>query len=56
MFYFAEDNKIISGMENTITEPDEKKPMIFNTLPVVTGSRQGDNLLSPSSANIPKNI
>jgi len=24
MFYSAEDNKIISGIENTTTEPDEK--------------------------------
>ena len=36
MFCFADDNKIISGIENTITEQDRKKTRrIFNTLPVV---------------------
>jgi hypothetical protein len=35
MFCFAEDNKIISGMDNTITEQDWRKTRrIFNILPV----------------------
>ena len=31
MFCFAEDNKIMSGIENTITEPDWKKTHGFST-------------------------
>ena len=30
MFGFADDNKIISGIENTITEQDRKKPDGFS--------------------------
>jgi hypothetical protein len=66
---FAEDNKITSDIENTITELDWKK-RDFSTLLVVRGCRLGDNLLSPStlymfvlftrlfpsSANFSKNI
>ena len=37
---FVVDNKIISSIENTITEPDWKKTPIFNTFPVVRGCRQ----------------
>jgi len=47
MFCFAEDNKIISGIDNTITKLDLKP--IFNTLPIIRGCRPGDNLLSPST-------
>ena len=39
MFCFAEE--LISGIENTIMEPDRKKTWIFNTLPVVRGCRLG---------------
>ena len=49
MFCFAEDNKIISGMKNTITEQDWKKTRIFNAIAMVRGCRPGDNLLSPST-------
>jgi hypothetical protein len=49
MVCFAEDNKIMSRIDNTITEPDwKKKPRIFNTLPVAQGYRQDSNLLSSS--------
>jgi hypothetical protein len=48
MFCFADDNKIISGIENIIVEPDFKK-LIFNTLPFVRRYRPDDNLLSPST-------
>jgi hypothetical protein len=49
MVCFAEDNKIMSRIDNTITEPDWKKnTRIFNTLPVAQGYRQDSNLLSSS--------
>jgi len=35
--YFAEDNKIISGIENTITEPDWKKTPEFQHTSVCQG-------------------
>jgi hypothetical protein len=62
MFCFAEDNKIISGIENTIMEPDWKNtefqytsscqglsPSTLYMLWLLTG-------LSPSSTKFPKNI
>jgi len=45
MLYFLEDNKIISDIENTITESS----WIFNTLPVFRGCRPGDNRFSTSA-------
>ena len=48
MCCFAEDNKIISGIENTIAESDKTK-QIFNTLSVGCGCRPGNNLLTPST-------
>jgi len=45
VFCFAEDNKIISGIENTFTELDGKKKLIFNTLPVVWDFRSCYNQL-----------
>ena len=38
MFCFAEDNRIISCIDNTITVPDWRK-RIFNTLPIVDRSK-----------------
>jgi hypothetical protein len=46
MFCFVEDNKIISGIEKTITETDWK---MFNIVPIARGCRLGDNLLSSST-------
>ena len=50
MFCFAEDNTIIAGRENTITEAPEQIPH-FQTLslPAVRGCRPGDNPLFPST-------
>jgi hypothetical protein len=47
MFCFLEDNKIISAIENAITESDWKNKQIFNTLSVVRGCRTGGNFCWP---------
>ena len=61
MFCFAEDNEIISGIENTITEPDWKKTGL-STHFLLSGvaDRQQPTVflyiiyfLSPSLANFP---
>ena len=41
MIGFVEDNKIISGFDKTITEPEWK--IKFKVLPVIRGCRKGDN-------------
>jgi hypothetical protein len=60
MFGFADDNKIISGIENTITEQDRKKTDGFSThfrWSPSTLYRFGlFSKLSSSSANFPKHI
>ena len=43
MCCFAEDNQIISAMENKTTNRIEKKTRIFNKVPVVRDCRPGDN-------------
>jgi hypothetical protein len=43
---FAEDNKIISGIESTFTESDLKKT---DFQPIYGCRRPGDNLLFPSA-------
>jgi hypothetical protein len=41
MFSFAEDNKLISSIENTITEPDWKKTMHFHHISGCQGLQTG---------------